>query len=631
MGASQTLGRWKVYPELPTKHLREAEQSGINRLHAQLLHNRGIQTNAEMKSFISACYQETRDPLTLIDMPRAVERIRQAIEGHEHITVYGDYDADGVTSSSLLFRVLRSLKHPEGSLDCHIPHRLHDGCGLNLPAIDQLKARGTQLIITTDCASSDVEQVAYAKAQGIDIIITDHHHPPAQRPDAYAMVNPWRPDCEYGERYLCGVGIAFKLAQALYRAYKRTQEDEQGLLDLVAIGTIADIAPLLGENHTLVRLGMERLNTTSNLGLRALIKNAGLQTGRLRERDIAYGLAPRINAAGRMKEARIAFELLTTESEEEATTLAAELEQLNLLRQQETEELMKHVREQAQLLPTKPVILVGGDDWHEGIIGLVAGKLAEEINKPVLVLSHDPVTKLSRGSARSQKGFNIIEALRSFSHRLERYGGHAQAAGFTLQSERIKEFYDHLLKCWENGVLSAPDLIEGAELPEQGQTGPLAEQEQSEPENTPSLQPQIVDITFTKWEYLDYKHYKLLRKLSPFGAGNPEPIFKMEGLRLFDKWSSGLKRQNLRLRLGPNSSSTKGTRQQLATFTRQAALQQSLEGVSHVNVIFRIESLENDIKPEIWLKILDVEPIVAAHHSPPKELEEDKHNQAEKV
>ncbi len=240
---------------------------------------------------------------------------------------------------------------------------------------------------------------------------------PAERPRAFAMVNPWRPDCAYGERYLCGVGIAFKLTQALYRAYKRTREDEMQLLDLVAIGTVADIAPLLGENHTLVRLGMQRLNTTQKPGLRVLIRNAGLQAGRLRERDIAYGLAPRINAAGRMKDASIAFELLITDSEDEANACVAELEQLNRTRQQETEELMRNVREQAQHQPTKSVILVSGDNWHEGILGLVAGKLVEEINKPVLVLSSDNETHLSRGSARSQKGFNIIEALRSFASR----------------------------------------------------------------------------------------------------------------------------------------------------------------------------------------------------------------------
>lgn len=584
-----------IYPQLSKAQFQDARIAGINQFHAQLLSNRGLITPAQMRTFIAAKYEETPDPLTLIDMPRAVARIQQALERKEHITVYGDYDADGVTSSALLFRALRILKAPDAVLDYHIPHRLRDGCGLNIPALDQLKARGTQLIITTDCASSDVEQVDYANTLGMDVIITDHHNPPVERPRAFAMVNPWRPDCVYGERYLCGVGIAFKLTQALYRAYKRPVEDEMQLLDLVAIGTVADIAPLLGENHTLVRLGMQRLNTTQKPGLRALIRNAGLQAGKLRERDIAYGLAPRINAAGRMKEASIAFELLTTDSEDEASACVAELEQLNRTRQQETEELMRSVREQAQHQPTKSVILVSGDNWHEGIIGLVAGKLAEEINKPVLVLSTDSKTQLSRGSARSQKGFNLIEALRGFADHLERYGGHAQAAGFTIRNEHIEELREHLLQ-WNAQGSAIPAIIHYTETPDL--TGTIVEQE-----STPLKDPQMVDIVLTRMELLNYELYKTLRVLSPFGAGNPEPTFKMEGLRLLGAWSS-TNGQHLRLRLGANT----GNNQYTATMLRGATRRQELAGIDYVNILFRIESSEDEGKRDVWLKILDVTP-----------------------
>ena len=530
---------WQVYPQLSHEQFQRAKDAGINPVLTQLLHNRDLKTLEEMTAFLQADYTSTRNPLDLIDMERAVTRIEQALVNREHITVYGDYDADGVTSSALLFRALRSLKQPEAILDYHIPHRLHDGCGLNLPALDQLKKRGTSLIITTDCAISDIEQVEYARSLGIDIIITDHHHPLSDLPRAYAIINPWRPDCTYGERYLCGVGIAFKLTQALYRAHKRTIEQELELLDLVAIGTIADIASLLGENHTLVRLGMERLNATCLPGLKALIHVANLQLGRLRDRDISFGLAPRINAAGRMKEASIAFELLVTDDEERATILAAELEQLNISRQQHTEELMKHVREQAQSQSGQPIILVSGNDWHEGLIGLVAGKLAEETKKPVLVLNNDHLTKLSRGSARSQKNFNIIEALRSFEDQLERYGGHTQAAGFTIKSERIEQLREHLLRWSENAELVAPLIIEGTALLDP--TGIVIEQEPSE--SLPPVAPKMVDLTFTKVENLTYSMYKTIRRLSPFGAGNPEPIFKMEKLRLLDMWTSGNNRQ----------------------------------------------------------------------------------------
>lgn len=598
--ASQLSDTWAVYPQLSPEQFQSARSAGIDPVLTQILANRGLTTLEEMQAFIRADYTATPDPLALIDMPRAVARIQQALTQGEHITVYGDYDADGVTSSALLFRALRSLKQPGAPLDYHIPHRLRDGCGLNLPALDLLKTRGTSLIITTDCASSDVAQVEYARTLGMDVIITDHHHPPQGLPAAYAMVNPWRPDCTYGERYLCGVGIAFKLTQALYRAYKREPEDELALLDLVAIGTIADIAPLQGENHTLVRLGMQRLNATQKPGLLALIRNANLAPGKLRERDIAFGLAPRINAAGRMQEASIAFDLLTTDSVEEATALAAQLEQLNIKRQQQTEELMRNVRAQAQEQPSRPVILVDGYDWHEGIIGLVAGKLAEEINKPVLVLSNDKQTKLSRGSARSQKGFNIIAALRGFEQYLERYGGHAQAAGFTIRSERIEQLREHLLTWKEHGDTVPPPVIDGTQLPDQ--TGVVTEQESSE--SIPAALPKMVDLVLTRSDLLSYKQYKMLRQLSPFGAGNPEPTFKMAGLRLIDTWTSGFNKQNLSLRLG----ATTGNQRHKGTLTRGASEQQKLAGVTHVNIIFRLDSMEDDARPDVWLKILDIEP-----------------------
>jgi single-stranded-DNA-specific exonuclease len=614
--SSELADRWEIYPELDQDFFVIAQKAGIKAMQAQLLYNRGLRSVEEMKTFINAQYSETRDPLTLIDMPRAVERIQQALTNKEHITVYGDYDADGVTSSALLYRALRLLKDPTATLDHHIPHRLKDGCGLNIAAIDMLKQRGTQLIITTDCASSDVEQVRHANAAGIDVIITDHHHPPEERPEAYAMVNPWRPDCTYGERYLCGAGIAFKLAQALYRAYNRSVDEEKELLDLVAIGTIADVAPLLGENHTYVRLGLEHLRHTRKPGLKALIRNANLRPGKIHERDIAFGISPSINAAGRMKEASIAFALLVTDDVKEANELAEELKQLNIQRQQETEILMQSVREEAKNHPNDAVVMVSGDNWHEGIIGLVAGKLVEELNKPVLVLSNEPDKGTSRGSGRSQKGFNLIEALRSFGPNLERYGGHAQAAGLTIRSERIEQLREHLLRWHENGGEAPSTQIEGTNLPDL--TGIVTEQDSSE--SVPALLPKMVDLTIRKSNLLSYPTYKELRLLAPFGAGNPEPIFKMNQLRLLEARASGQNRQNLLFRLLaiPKASAEKPTGDPLprhdvqilpnSTFTRGASLLPRYKNVQEVDIIFRMSSLEDDAKPEIWLKILDVEP-----------------------
>ncbi len=601
--------QWQTYP-LRSKAERQAdEQHGIDPLYAQLLANRGITTRDDISRFLNATYTESLNPFLLTDMDRAVKRVQHALTSQEHITVYGDYDADGVTSSSLLFRALHTLKQAEALLDFHIPHRQNDGCGLNIAALDMLKERGTQLIITTDCASSDVEQIDYTNTLGIDVIITDHHNPPAQHPAAYAMVNPWRLDATEKElllRPLCGAGMAFKFVQALYRAYHRSQEEEMEFLDLVAIGTIADIVPLIGENHILARLGMQKLNTTQKPGLKALIRNANLQLGRIRERDIAYGLAPRINAAGRMQDASIAFNLLTTESEEAANAYVAQLEELNISRQQQTETLMRNVRAEAQHHPNDKVILVSGDDWHEGILGLVAGKLVEEINKPVFVLSNDAEKHLSRGSARSQKGFNVIEALRNFTGRLERYGGHAQAAGFTIETTRINEFRQHLLE-WQitgNGAAIEDDI---AAVIEPVSSTALEEATQVETVVEQASFSQMVDLVLHRTDLLNYAGYKRLRVLGPFGAGNPEPIFKVEQARLIDRWASGMNRQNLRLKLAVTDAKTGNAAQITGTLTRGAALLERFERGSFVDIVFRIESSEDESRRDIWLKILDVQ------------------------
>ena len=370
---------WSVHTPLTKAQYDQYKAAGIDYLHAQLLHNRGITSPAAMRQFLDARFDQLLDPYLLNDMHNAVERTRRALDGGEHITVYGDFDADGVTSAALLTRALRKLKQPGAPLDYFIPHRLEHTRGLSIEALDSIAPRGTSLLITTDCGSSDAAEVAYAKSLGIDVIITDHHQPPDQTLPDCPVINPWRPENTYPERSLCGAGIAFKFAHALLKSYGREAEVYE-LLDLAAIGSISDVAQMMGENHTLVRLGLERLNATTNLGLKALMQLAGLQTKLLRERDISYALGPRINAAGRMRHAGIAFELLTTEDEAEAQARAKELEELNQSRQQITEELMKRVREQARAQADNAVILVYGEksEWPEGIIGLVAGRLSEE-------------------------------------------------------------------------------------------------------------------------------------------------------------------------------------------------------------------------------------------------------------
>ncbi len=588
---------WTIYDPLTRSEYSEYQQAGIGYLHAQLLINRGIKTPEAMRKFLDARYDQLLDPLTMTGMASTLERIQSALAAREHITVFGDFDADGVTSAALLTRVLRAIKYQDAPLDYFIPHRIFDTRGLSKEAIDKIKVRGTSLIITTDCGSSDFEEVAYAKNIGIDIIITDHHQPPEQLPQAYSLINPWRSDSTYDERYLCGVGIAFKLAQALYHVYNREQEAQE-LLDLAAIGTIGDVAQLLGENHTLVRLGLQQLNHTNNPGLRALIQVANLQPGKLRERDISYVLGPRINAAGRMEHASTAFHLLTTDNAEEARIYAQELEELNQSRQQQTEELMKLVREQAQELSSDQVVLVYGnkDTWPEGIIGLVAGRLSEEIKRPVFVLSQD--TMSSRGSARSYGGFNIIEALRNRADLFERHGGHAQAAGFTIANTHIEELRKHLLSWYENIQSPIEALTENTETPDL--TSIIPEQEPPTPTGT-----RKVDMFVRKPEELTFDVYRKLSLLSPFGAGNPEPCFRMDGLRLIRRWVSGPEGRHLRVRLSINNLQFNGS------YLRGGAQLNSFHEGSRVNVIFSLEPAWNTPdganSQDIWLKILYME------------------------
>src|SRR5229473_5298314 len=588
---------WRISDQLNDAQFQHFRLAGIDALQAQLLYNRGVRTAEAMRTFLDARYDKTPDPLSLIDMPRALERIQRALTQREHITVYGDYDADGVTSAALLTRALRMLGHPGHLLDYHIPNRLSEGRGLNIETLDMLKSRGTSLLITTDCASSDIEQVAHARTLGIDVIITDHHHPPEPRPDAYAMINPWRPDCSYGEHYLCGVGIAFKLAQALYRAHKRPAE-EHDLLDLVAIGTIADIAPLLGENHTLVRLGLKQLQQTRKPGLLALIRKTNLRQDKLRERDISYVLAPRINAAGRMQDASLALELLITDDAEQAARYAGELEALNVLRQQQTEDLMNKVRAEAKQRPGDAVILVSGDGWPEGIIGLVAGKLVEELNRPVFVLSRGEED--SRGSARSHASFNLILALRARSDLLKRYGGHAQAAGFTIANTSIEDLRQHLLKWYSSGseaALIEPLLVE-ADMTDLASVA--IEPEQALPGNA-----HMVDLVFTKPERLKYTTYSKIQQLGPFGAANPDPIFKLEHLRLLSCRLSGAEGRNLRMRLAAKEALLNGL------FIHAGTQLQQFKDARYVTIIFRLEpawsSIEGESKEEIILRILHAE------------------------
>jgi len=512
---------WDIAPFLPETELDAYD--GVPRLLVQVL---AAPTRLDWRRdgfrdrvfrFLAADLTSLPEPRLLRGMERALARIARAREAQECITIYGDFDADGLTSAALLTLALRQFYGPARDLiHTYIPQRSESGRGPTLAAFQRLYASGTRLIITVDCGSSSVEEVAYANHVGVDVIIVDHHHPPEMMPDAWAMINPWQKNCPYPYKGFAAVGLAFKLAWALLGDTPFVRD----LLDLLAVGTVADVAPLAGESHTLVRAGLERLRATQRPGLRALAACSDLRLAEVNERDIAYTLAPRLNAASRMEDARLAFSLLVTDDAAEAQQLAEQLDRLNKKRQERMVEILEAATSQITDAPLAPILMVSGDDWPTGIIGLVAGKLVDRYQRPVLALSRGETE--SRGSARSTASFDIIGALARRAELFTHFGGHKQAAGFTLPNDRVEELRQHLLTM----------LAEAS-----GQSGQL-------PDVAP---PPLAIDSRLRLRSVTPKTYEQLQRLAPFGMGNPEPVFVFERARVVRRWRTGENGVHLRL------------------------------------------------------------------------------------
>ncbi|MHB1005067.1 MAG: single-stranded-DNA-specific exonuclease RecJ [Chloroflexota bacterium] len=482
---------------------------------AQILFNRGIVEPAAMDAFINPLHSAEADPLLLPDMQAAVTRLHQAIDAHETIAVYGDYDADGVTATALLVDTLTRF---DANVIPYIPHRDKQGYGLHAATLPDLREHGVTLVLTADCGMGAGAVVERGRELGMDFVITDHHeaHPPL--PAAVAVVNPRRQGCEYPFRELAGVGVAFRFAQALVKEVKPESlaAIEDAVLDLVAIGTVADVVPLVGENRSLVRRGLVRLNQTARPGLRVLAENARLPLGALDEAHIGFGIAPRLNAAGRIDDAEIAYRLLVTASPEEAQILAGVLEQRNALRQGMTERGVDRARAVAAAqVADGALLLIADEEYAVGVVGLIAAKLCEEFNRPAIVLTRGKDGW--RGSARSVPGFDIGGALASCSEMLVRYGGHPLAAGLTVADDKLDDLYERLrdlagLALAQRGTL--PTLAIDAEVP-----------------------PAAVD-----WEM-----HGAIGLLPPYGIGNPEPVFLGRGLQVRECRQVGRNGNTLRM------------------------------------------------------------------------------------
>lgn len=508
---------WKISPR---KNFSYIEKREISDIILQILSNRGIDDPSEAVDFLEADYEKgIHDPFLFLDMERIVERIRLASEKKEKVLVFGDYDADGVTASAVLSETFK-----EAGIECevYIPDKRTEGYGFNLAAIEEFGKKGISLMISVDCGITGVAEVERAKELGMDIIITDHHHVPENIPGAFAIINPKMENSGYPFSDLAGVGVAFKLAQAVFqKLMPEKKEHVRWMLDLVAIGTVADCVPLAGENRIFVKYGLKVLAKTRRVGLRQLFSVARLtidENNPPSTRNIAFHIAPRINAAGRINHANLAYDLLVEQNIPRARSLALELEDNNSNRQKMTETVVNEVRILAEnMFKEKKLIFAVGENFPIGIVGLVAGKIAQEFNRPTAVIQKGE--KESKGSFRSIPQINIIEAIEKCSDLLLKFGGHSQAAGISVENGKIEEFYEKLDAEIEK-ELEGKDLF-----------------------------PEIMIDAELSSDEADFSLAEELENMKPFGEGNPEPVFVMKKLLVEDVKMLGSGEKHLKFSL----------------------------------------------------------------------------------
>ncbi|MFA5070223.1 MAG: single-stranded-DNA-specific exonuclease RecJ [Patescibacteria group bacterium] len=511
--------KWQIYPKIDQKFISEFPE--IHPVILQLLYNRGLTTQAKIDEFLNPDYgQDQHDPFLFREMQRAVDRIFLALKKEEKILVYGDYDADGVTATALLYTVLKDLKAKDPLV--YIPYRLSEGYGLNEKAVEEIKKWGVKLIITVDCGIANKNEVSLAKKSGMEVIITDHHHEPKSPPtDAYAIINPKVKGETYPFTDLAGVGVAFKLAQALICQAKKYGRDlgpayEKWLLDLVTIGTVTDCVKILGENRTIVKYGLVVLNKTRRLGLKKLMEVANLEPGNLLTWNISFQLGPRLNAAGRLNHASASYQLLLSTNEAEATKLASDLEVTNKERQKITEKLCAEAEKQITKEKNKSILFAIGDGWSIGVVGLVAGRLTDAYYKPAIVMGREDFEIV--GSGRSIAEFDLISALEKIGHYFSRYGGHAEACGFTLIGEKnLAGFKKDLEK------IAAADLKDK------------------------DLKAKVNIECEIDLEAINHDLLTQLAVFEPFGSGNERPKFLLKNLKVAGLEKVGGAGQHLRL------------------------------------------------------------------------------------
>lgn len=560
---------WKIKEFDKDKINEIAHNFNIPAILAKIFIDRGITSTEEINKFLNPQNQEHQDPYLLKDMEKAVFRIKQAKINNEKITIYGDYDVDGATSTSLLYLLFQKL-----GIECdyYIPDREKEGYGLSKSGIDSIIDEGSSLIITCDCGISAISEIEYANSKGMDIIVTDHHTVGDALPEAYAVINPKRKDSEYPFPYLAGVGVAYKLAEALSDDFKLAQDSLEELLDLVAIGTSADIVEMSGENRILVAEGLEQIRNTTNPGIRELLKITGLNDSqKISVSDIVFRISPRLNAAGRIASASLAVNLLTTKSNVNAHQLATHLEKLNSKRRSIEDKTINDalIQLKSNYNPDDAkIFLLYKKNWHKGVLGIVASKLIDKYKRPAIMISVDN-DDVGVGSARSIPGFDIYEVLAQCESYLENFGGHPRAAGLTVNKYNIESLKEHLTE--------------------------IAEENITENMLTPTLE---IDSVI-KFNEINQRTITILKKLSPFGPTNMKPIFVAQNVSV-----SGIPRI-----VGKNHLKFRAMQNKIvisAIGWKLANLYEMLISNRPLNIAFVIEENKYNGMKEIQLNIKDI-------------------------
>lgn len=488
--------KWE-YSQIDDEMVSEiSEKYGVSEIIAKILINRGIVEENTIDKFLHPKLEDLNDPFLLNDMEIAVNRIIEAHQNKEKITIYGDYDVDGITSIATLSKFLTELGVEN---DYYLPNRLEEGYGLNNNALEKIANRGTKLLITVDCGISAYNEIEYAKTLGLDVIVTDHHECPEKLPNALAVIDPKREDSTYPFSSLAGVGVTFKLIHAISLKLNLDRKKYLKYLDIVCLGTVADIVPLVSENRIIVNYGLILIRETRNIGLKALISATGYSY--IDSTAISFGLAPRINACGRMGEAEIALKLLLTQSAEEAIQIANELNSLNKERQEVEKKIFNEAVEIIEngKLYENDIIVVGSKNWHHGVIGIVASKITELYYKPSVLISFDD--GVGKGSGRSIEGFDLHEALTMCAEYLDKFGGHEMAIGLSLEEVNFENFKNKIQKIAT---------------------------EKMDKEATPSVKIDAVILP----KDITKRVYDEMKLLEPYGESNSSPIFACKNLRV---------------------------------------------------------------------------------------------------